>query len=635
MWSDNETSEDLFGFKVHADLLIDVINDESVLPVTIGVFGDWGSGKSSILKIIKNEIDKEDNKESLCIYFNGWTFEGYDDAKAALLNSILKQLEKNKKLTEEVTETVKEKAKKLWKSIDWMRGAGLALKNVALPAISAYFTGGVSLIPFFTQKISEFGLDKPENFLSKINSDEGKALLKSLIKENEEQNEKTNQVAEFRKDFTELLEATKFKSLVVIIDDLDRCTPERIIENLEAIKLFLNVPKTAFVIGADPRIVKHAIEQKYTSSEVAEDKNSRIVVDYLEKLIQLPYSLPKLSEPEVETYISLLIAKKELNSENFTKLINAFYTFRERDRLTAFGLLNFKEVLESADFEKIKSNVISIPTLVPLITHSLYGNPRQIKRFLNTYTLRQRLSKVAKLSEFNDAILAKLMILEYSEPQLFKKIFEWQSLQDGIPNQITKIESICAIQDSQKVMNDLKESGFEEWNKEKVVKWLQIEPNLSNVDLLDYFWISRDNISSFTTNNLISPLVKALFNAIIAENLPATVSKEILNNKLSELTTIEKLQFFEFLTANLTKYPEKKRLFDIFSYLFELKINESIRYFKDGLIKISDSEINIGVGIMLKSYKNHPDLGSFLDEYFKNKKSKAANAYNKELSALK
>ncbi len=155
MWADNETSEDLLGFKVHADLLINVINDETVLPVTIGVFGDWGSGKSSILQIIKSEFDKDENKDALCIYFNGWTFEGYDDAKAALLNAILKELEDNKKMSAEVKATVKEKAKKLWKSIDWMRGAGLIMKNIALPAVSAYFTGGLSLVSFATQKLSE------------------------------------------------------------------------------------------------------------------------------------------------------------------------------------------------------------------------------------------------------------------------------------------------------------------------------------------------------------------------------------------------------------------------------------------------------------------------------------------------
>jgi hypothetical protein len=51
MWADNETSEDLLGYKVHADLLIDIVYKESVLTITIGVFGEWGSGKSSILQI--------------------------------------------------------------------------------------------------------------------------------------------------------------------------------------------------------------------------------------------------------------------------------------------------------------------------------------------------------------------------------------------------------------------------------------------------------------------------------------------------------------------------------------------------------------------------------------------------------
>lgn len=293
MWADNETSEDLLGFKVHADLLIDVINDESVLPTTIGVFGDWGSGKSSILQIIKNEIDKEENGDSLCIYFNGWTFEGYDDAKAALLNAILKELEDNKKLSSAVIGTVKEKAKKLRKSIDWMRGAGMVLKNVALPAVSAYFTGGISLAPFALQKIAELGIDSPENLISKLQSTEGEEIFKSLTKR-EEKEEQTNSVSEFRKDFSDFLEATKFKKLVVIIDDLDRCTPDRIIENLEAIKLFLNVDKTAFIIGADPRIVRYAIEHKYKTEKIenADDpgnRNKTIVKDYLEKLIQIPY----------------------------------------------------------------------------------------------------------------------------------------------------------------------------------------------------------------------------------------------------------------------------------------------------------------------------------------------------------
>ena len=224
MWADNETSEDLLGFRIHADLLIDVINDETILPVTIGVFGDWGSGKSSILQMIKEKfeekIDGNENnfkdRDTLCIHFNGWTFEGYDDAKAALLNTILKELENNVKLTEEVKKTVKEKAKKLWDSIDWMRGAGLVMKNIALPAVTAYFSGGTSLLPFALQKLKEWGIDTPEKLKEKALSGDLNELFSSIQKEETNEQNSTNAVANFRNDFEELLNSTKCKKLVGI-----------------------------------------------------------------------------------------------------------------------------------------------------------------------------------------------------------------------------------------------------------------------------------------------------------------------------------------------------------------------------------------------------------------------------------
>lgn len=636
MWSDNETSEDLLGFKVHANLLIDVVKDDSVLPISIGVFGDWGSGKSSILQIIKdkfeekNENDEFIEKETLCIYFNGWTFEGYDDAKAALLNAILKELEDNKKLTDEVKEAVKEKAKKLWKSIDWMRGAGMVLKNVALPAVSAYFTGGLSLIPFAYQKLSEWGADSPEKLIEKLQSDEGKEFFISLTKEDAEvdKKDKTNAVAEFRKDFIELLEVTKFKRLVVIIDDLDRCTPERIIENLEAVKLFLNVPKTAFIIGADPRIVKHAIEHKYKNNSQIEEDNSRIIDDYLEKLIQLPYSLPKLSEPEVETYISMLICKRELDEINFKIVHSEFQKFRKADRYSAFGLTNFETILDKVDFDKVKSNVITIPSLVPLITQSLYGNPRQIKRFLNTYTLRQRLANVASLSNFNDSILAKLMILEYSELKLFKQLFEWQINQDGIPNEIIEIEENCIDKSIEEASNSLK-SNFSEWGKPKLIKWIQVEPQLSQIDLRDYFWISRDKIgSSITASSLIPPIVKALFNELQIDSMTASVTKSIIQNKFLQFSETEKESFFVLLSNNLKKNPKQKTCYTIFNCMLDDKIENTAYHYKETLKVIRLTDIEPAIAVSLADFKTHNEMGEFLSDYFKGNTSKSSKAFN-------
>ena len=629
MWADNETSEDLLGFKVHADLLINVINDESVLPITIGVFGDWGSGKSSILQIVKEEFDKDDDKDSLCIYFNGWTFEGYDDAKAALLNSILKELEDNKKISEEIKDTIKEKAKKLWKSIDWMRGAGMVMKNVALPAVSAYFTGGLNLFPLTIQKLIEWG-DSPEKIIEKLQSEEGKEIYKAFVKEGKvEDKNATNAVAEFRKDFSELLEATNFKRLVVIIDDLDRCSPERIIENLEAIKLFLNVPKTAFIIGADPRIVKYAIEYKYKNNKEIEEDNNRIVIDYLEKLIQLPYSLPRLSESEVETYISMLICKKEIGDTRFKNVLDEFQKYRLTNKYSAFGLSNFEKILEVEEFRKVKDNVITIPALVPLITNSLYGNPRQIKRFLNTYTIRKRLAEVASLQSFNDAVLAKMMILEYSEPKLFKKLFEWQIIQDGVPKEITDIEALCKEKGIEDVISEIKDSDFKEWSKPKIIKWFQIEPLLSGVDLRDYYWIARDKLeNSITATSMIPPVVRALFNELLPDNMTAAVTKSLISTKFQPFSDIEKDAFFNLLSSNLKRNPQQKRLYEIFNIMTGDKIENTIYHYKEALKIISISDIEPAVATRLADFKSEPDIGEFLNDYFKDGKSKASKAFN-------
>lgn len=628
MWADNETSEDLLGFKVHADLLINIINDESVLPITIGVFGDWGSGKSSILQIIKEEFNKEDDNDSLCIYFNGWTFEGYDDAKAALLNSILKELEDNKKISSEVKDKVKEKAKKLWKSIDWIRGAGMVMKNVALPAVSAYFTGGLSLVPFAVQKLTQWG-NNPEEIIEKLKSEEGQETFKAFIKESEEDKNSTNAVAEFRKDFEELLEATNFKRLVVIIDDLDRCSPERIIENLEAIKLFLNVPKTAFIIGADPRIVKYAIEHKYRSNKEIEEENNRIVIDYLEKLIQLPYSLPRLSESEVETYISMLICKKEIGDIKFENVHNEFMKYRISNKYSAFGLSNFEKILDAEDYQNVKGNVITIPALVPLITNSLYGNPRQIKRFLNTYTIRKRLAEVASLQSFNDAVLAKLMILEYSEPKLFKKLFDWQIVQEGVPKEIIEIEKICKDKGVEEVILEMNDSDFKDWNKPKIIKWFQIEPLFSGVDLRDYYWITRDKLeNSITATSMIPPIVKNLFNELLPANMTLAVTNSLISEKFGTFNDIEKDAFFDLLSSNLKRNPKQKRLYDIFNIMTENKIENTTDHYMEVLKVISVSDIEPAVATRLANFKTEPEFGEFLNDYFKDGKSKASKAYN-------
>src|SRR5579864_3042402 len=116
MWSDNETSDDLIGFQVHADLVRSVVTDSKMLPVTIGIFGDWGGGKTSLMKMLERDLDAENWGESdveqalyrdiAVVYFNGWLFEGYDDAKSAILSSILLALGDHKRFGPKIRDKV-------------------------------------------------------------------------------------------------------------------------------------------------------------------------------------------------------------------------------------------------------------------------------------------------------------------------------------------------------------------------------------------------------------------------------------------------------------------------------------------------------------------------------------------------
>jgi predicted KAP-like P-loop ATPase len=113
--SDNETRVDMLNNRAIAKTVAEVISACDDRPISIGVHGDWGVGKSSILAMVEDEFSKPENG-CVCIRFNGWKHQGFEDAKIALMSAIVSELSEN--------ETVKSKAKdalkKLWKNINWL-----------------------------------------------------------------------------------------------------------------------------------------------------------------------------------------------------------------------------------------------------------------------------------------------------------------------------------------------------------------------------------------------------------------------------------------------------------------------------------------------------------------------------------
>lgn len=560
MWHDNETDKDLLGFDIHAELIKDIVIDSQMLPISIGLFGDWGSGKSSVMKMLENKL--KDKERVVTISFNGWIFEGYDDAKSALIEAILKAIITEKKISIQG----KEAANNLLKKVDWLRLGKVALTNVGIPLAKAYATGGLSLIGDGLAKFADL-FEKPTELAEKLQGEEGKKLqseLKGIIKSEKESKNQTPQVVrDFRKEFEKTIEDCNIDSLVIMIDDLDRCTPDRIIDNLEAIKLFLNVKKTAFIIGADRRIVRHAIQHRYKANDIRDSEigdYEALVTDYLEKLIQVPYILPKLSESEVETYLTLLFCQRDLNTD-FEKIVEAFTEFREKDRHSTFGFQNIKTVVVANEG---LANLAIIPTLSPLITEGLNGNPRQIKRFLNAFIIRQKLAKVANIQDFRTDVLIKLMILEYMDNDRFQDLFKQQSIQNGFPEMFKIVErSIDKLDDT------IKE--FPNWEKSNIKKWLKMEPYLNDIDLRDYFWLSRDKLSvSFQTTNIVPPIIKKTYKELLETRTQTGIINRIKKIE-QELLTIEYIEQLVNLTCQgIVKDPSMANGHDImFAFISE------------------------------------------------------------------
>ena len=245
MWPDKETNIDYLNFRYLVDLIVEIAMNRELTPSTIGLYGDWGSGKSSLMKLAQDRIEElskarkkkeDDTPKTLCIEFNGWLFEGYEDTKTSLCGTILDKLDDEQRFGPEVAN----KAKDLIKKIDFKKLIGKGVKF----GMEYLLTGGIGALTDLT-------LSSILNSLKdKSGSIEAKDIEDVLAKFKTEEKTRT-EIKKFRDDFKQLLEDSKVENVVVFIDELDRCSPDTVLDVFEAMRLFLFVDGMTFIIGAD------------------------------------------------------------------------------------------------------------------------------------------------------------------------------------------------------------------------------------------------------------------------------------------------------------------------------------------------------------------------------------------------
>lgn len=624
MWPDNETTNDLIGFQVHADLIRAVVTNTAMLPITIGIFGDWGGGKTSIMKMLERDLDpehwpaeSEERKrcESIAVvYANTWLFEGYDDAKAAILGSVLLELAEHKRFGPKV----RNGAISLLKSVNWMRVASMAMKHVAFPAAAAYLTGGVAAIPAAIALAAGFTgiLSSPDSDAEKkANDSEEKIRWEEIIKKESSQTQVMD-VRTFRQRFGRMLTDGGITTLVVLVDDLDRCTPERIIENLEAIKLFLSVEQTAFVIGADRRIVEHAIRSRYAERAIDsanDEQTQRLIKDYLEKIVQVPYSLPRLSATEIETYMTLLFCQGHLSEDNFNTCLKACEASRDKNRYASFGYAGVRDALHGTELDSdLTASLTLTAATAPLIADGLKGNPRQVKRFLNALLLRKELARVAKLENIRDDVLVKLMILEYIHTDLFTQLFTWQAQQNGHPKELAQLETILAGPKGNVNDEDAAKKIDAKWATTAMRKWIAMEPLLKDVDLRDYFWVARDRLeSTFAGISMVPPVVRTVLDGLVSGSAP---KRNMAMATARDLTEDERASLLSLIDQLIYRQPEDKAGYDALRCLAESGVIGSAELFVNILVQrpLDNVPANVGMDFMTL-YKAKPELCSILE----------------------
>jgi hypothetical protein len=509
MWSDNESDVDLLGFSHLEAAILSIIRAKTLLPATVGVFGDWGSGKSSLIGMVRATLEKEEGV--VVLPFNGWIFEDYEGAKTALMASVLEQLMEHKTFVSKAKDETVKLGKKLLRRVNWFKAAGGLGKLGAAVFLGPHpvslglgVSGGADLAAVGTEL-----LDKAKE----LKTEDLKEYLKDEVKEVEE-HEARRSIREFRKDFEKLLKDSDIETLVIVIDDLDRCSPETIIPTLEAIKLFLFVKRTAFIIGADEELIKYAVRRRFP--ELPGDRRE-VGRDYLEKLIQFPIRIPSLGPAEVETYISLLFAclSPGLEGEDLKRACSMVAADASALTESSFNLdIALKAFPEMS--EALKERLAMAQRVAPLLGTIMKGNPRQCKRFLNTLLLRMKMAESRKV-DLKQRVLAKLMLLEYFRTEFFKQLAEAQALQNGKPFQLAKLEELASGEKASEApaegTTDSRSGGeqpklvppvsasaplsthFLMWvSDEWTHDWLRLEPSLLNEDLRPYFFFSRDRL---------------------------------------------------------------------------------------------------------------------------------------------
>ncbi|MGA4605564.1 MULTISPECIES: P-loop NTPase fold protein [unclassified Pseudoalteromonas] len=503
MWSDKESKIDFLNFNETAESIKDLITEKELMPISIGVFGDWGAGKSTILELTKASLET-DEQEYIQVHFDAWTFQGYDDAKAALLETIASTLVK--KAADD--KNLSAKAIEFAGRIDKIRLMGLLMDGgAALAGIPTM--GGIQKIMGLFSGGDDGELDVDDVKGAVDGAKDVAKKNKGLIKDKKSFSP-PKEIKEFRKAYSDLLKEFD-KPLIVYVDNLDRCSPFNAISTLEAIRLFLFLPNTAFVIAADEDMIRLAVPEYHKGA------SQRHQTDYLDKLIQIPVHVPRPGVLEIRAYLMMLTAQDHGVTDAQLEAIRC--ALEESLRLSwKQPQITVDELLQDHDIEKhsgLRSKFVVAEQLAPLLAEStnINGNPRIVKRLLNQVKMRKKTAHRRGM-QLDEKTITKLVIFERClGTQATNKLYELIDKENGYPKVLADLEN------SEVEFDEIKLP--EEWKLDLafIDKWSKLPPMFTEMDLTPAAYLSRESIPMGAVNAVMSGAAQKLVEDLMKQKV--------------------------------------------------------------------------------------------------------------------
>lgn len=404
--NDQPTEEDALDFTPYVETLADIAQTGNT-PLTIGVFGTWGSGKTSLMKMVKNNLPNN----FTVAWFDAWKYDKEESLWRAFLLCVLSALKETAEQQGKPTEEFEKLQSLLYREMEVEKVGGVTIDLAKLGGVTAKGLAQLSLsfIP---------GLSSLTKLVEELQSGAAKGVDEATAAITRERTkiyiEQIRFLEQFQEKFAKLIKThIAPKRLVVFVDDLDRCLPEKAIEVLEAIKLFLDVEHCVFMLGLDQEVIARGIEMKYKEFGAKEGEGASFTIEgvrYLEKIIQLPFQIPQVEKNDMGDFVT--------------------------------GL--------SADWPHADCpNVFA---------EGLGDNPRQIKRTVNTFLMLWKLAEKRK-DKLQDRVkpirLAKVVAIQTVYPDLYNLLLKDE------PRYLGELEKYYRAESSQERNVEKAETGLE------------------------------------------------------------------------------------------------------------------------------------------------------------------------------